>query len=200
MTTRKEYDRAYFDRWYRRPSTRVMPSDAIERKVRLVVGAAEFLLQRPIRTVLDIGCGEGAWYPSLRRLRPRVRYVGVDASEYAVRRFGRRRNIRLGDFASLPGMRLPGKQDVIICADVLQYIPDAPLLRGLRRLQRLLSGIAYLEAYTADDDMEGDKDGWIVRSPEFFRRTFRDTGFAACGMHCYAGRMLRRSVLAMERC
>ena len=200
MTAPKTYDRAYFDRWYRRPRTRVMPEEAIGRKVRLVVSAAEFLLQRPIRSVLDVGCGEGAWYPFLKRLRPGVRYTGVDASEYAVRRFGARRNIRLGDFASLPRLRLPANQDVIVCADVIQYIPDAELLRGLRRMQHLLSGIAYLEAYTSDDNMEGDKEGWIVRSPAFFRNAFRETGFTACGMHCYASKALRKSLLALEQC
>lgn len=177
-----------------------MPAEAIERKVRLVLGAAEFLLQRPVRSVLDIGCGEGAWHPILRRLRPGVRYTGIDASEYAVRRFGRRRNIRLGDFGSLPAMRLPRNQDVIICADVLQYIPDAPLVRGLRRIQELLSGLAYLEAYTDEDDMEGDKDGWIMRSPRFFRSAFKNAGFTPCGMHCYAGRKLRDSLNALEQC
>ena len=200
MTAPKAYDRAYFDRWYRRARTRVMPTDAIERKVHLVVSAAEFLLQRPVRSVLDIGCGEGAWYPILKRMRPKVRYVGIDASEYAVKRFGRKRNIRLGDFASLPHLRLPAKQDVIVCADVLQYIPDAPLLGGLRRIQRLLHGLAYLEAYTTEDRMEGDKQGWIERSPEFFRHAFATTGFTACGMHCYASRSLSKSLLALEQC
>ena len=39
--------------------------------------------------------GEGAWRVQLRRLRPRVRYVGVESSAYAVRRFGRSRGMPL---------------------------------------------------------------------------------------------------------
>jgi len=76
----------------------VITPEAVARKVRLVVGIAESLLERPIRSVLDVGCGEGAWRAHLRRLRPAVRYTGVESSAYAVRRFGRRRGIRQGTF------------------------------------------------------------------------------------------------------
>ena len=47
------------------------------------------------KTVLDIGAGEGRWRAELRRMRPAIRYVGVDPSEYVVARHGQRRNIRL---------------------------------------------------------------------------------------------------------
>ena len=59
------------------------------------LGVAEYFLRRKVRSVLDIGAGEGAWRAELRRLRPSIRYTGVDPSEYVVRRHGRRRNIRL---------------------------------------------------------------------------------------------------------
>jgi len=54
----------------------------LERRVQFVLATAELVLERPIRSVLDACCGEGAWMPVLTRLRPRVRYVGIDASEY----------------------------------------------------------------------------------------------------------------------
>ena len=200
MTQQKTYDEKYYDRWYRNPRTRVTSVETLARKVRLAVGIAEYLLERPIRTVLDIGCGEGLWFPLLRRIRPRVRYVGVDPSEYAVRRFGTRRHIRRGSFADLPSLRLPANQDLIICSDVLQYVTDGELKRGLKRIHQLLGGVAYLEAYTTDDDMVGDMIGWQHRPPAYFRRAFRDAGFTACGMHCYAGRELASNMLAMERC
>lgn len=198
--TEKRYDRAYFERWYHRPRSRIASVESRARKVHLAVSAAEYVLERPVRTVLDIGCGEGLWFPLLRRLRPGVRYIGVDPSEYAVRRFGKRRNIRLGDFARLQRMRLPRNLDLIVCADVLQYVPDAQIARGLRRIQRLLGGIAYIEAFTADDRMTGDMDGWHVRSASYYRRAFREAGFTACGLNCHAGRTASRALLAMEHC
>ena len=198
--TDKRYDRAYYDRWYRRPRTRVSSTESRSRKVHFAVSVAEYVLQRPIRSVLDIGAGEGLWYPLLRRMRPNVRYVGVDPSEYAVKRFGKSRHLRLGDFGSLHRMRLPSNQDLIICSDVLQYVEDSELARGLRRIQRLLGGIAYIEAYASGDDMIGDMDGWHFRPASFYRRVFQEAGFTRCGLHCYAGRAASRALLAMERC
>ena len=57
----KAYDQAYFDRWYRDPKARVATRAAVKRKTAMVVGIAEALLQRPVKTVLDVGCGEGTW-------------------------------------------------------------------------------------------------------------------------------------------
>ena len=98
----KIYDEAYFAKWYHDPRTRVHTPDAVRRKVRMVVGVAEYFLRRKVRSILDIGAGEGEWRSELRRLRPGIRYQGVDKSEYVVRRHGRRRNICLGSFEDLP--------------------------------------------------------------------------------------------------
>ena len=82
----KRYDRSYFDKWYRDPRHRVSTAAGLARKVAMVVGVAEYLLGRPLRRALDVGAGEGSWRGALRRLRPRLDYVGVDPSAYAVRR------------------------------------------------------------------------------------------------------------------
>src|SRR5690606_16790711 len=73
----KTYDRAYFDRWYRR--SEVGGAARLARKVALAVATAEYHLERPIRSVLDIGCGEGAWRAPLLRLRPKAGYLGFDS-------------------------------------------------------------------------------------------------------------------------
>ena len=87
----KVYDQAYFDRWYR--GKQAHDDKAIARKVALSVAMAEYHLGRSVRSVLDIGCGEAPWRKHLLKLRPTLHYQGVDASEYAVRRFVR---IRVG--------------------------------------------------------------------------------------------------------
>lgn len=181
----KPYDRAYFDRWYRHPRSRIDSAESLERKVRLAVSTAEYMLGRPIRTVLDVACGEGRWFPVLRAIRPGVRYTGVDASEYAVQRFGRQRHIRLGSFGGLARLRLRARYDLVVCADALQYVDTPDLRRGLREIHRLLDGVAYLEAFTKEDDMEGDMDGWRVRSAATYRSLFRDAGLRHCGFHCW---------------
>ncbi len=151
----------------------------------MVLGVAEHFLGRNVRSVLDIGAGEGTWRTELRRLRPGIRYQGVDPSEYAVRRFGRRRNIRLGTFADLPDLSLGKRYDLIVCADVLQYIPDDVLERGVRHIATLLNGVTFLESYTSGDEMEGDLAGWHHRSRAKYRRIFAGAGLVGCGMHCY---------------
>lgn len=181
----KRYDRAYFDLWYRSPTHRVQTVEGLKRKVSLAVGIAEYLLGRRIRTVLDVGCGEGAWYPMLRRMRPGVQYTGLDPSAYAVQRYGRRRRIRPGSLAELPSMRLARRVDLVVCADVLQYVAAAEIEGGLKAIRRLVGGVAYVEAFAIEDAMEGDDDGWTDRSAAWYRRMFRAAGLLQCGPYCY---------------
>ena len=197
----KAYDRAYFDRWYRDPRARVATSASVARKARLVLGVAEALLERPVRSVLDVGCGEGAWRAPLKRLRPRVRYSGVDSSAYAVERFGARRSIVRGTFGelSLLAESLGGPFDLIVCCDVLQYVADPQLRSGLRAVASLLGGVAYLEAYANEDAIEGDRRGWHRRSARFYAQEFRRAGFTGVGMHCWVGEELVHSTAALER-
>ena len=194
----KSYDEAYFTKWYRDPGTRVHAPDSVRRKVRMVAGVAEYFLGRELRTVLDIGAGEGAWRAELRRIRPGIRYVGVDPSEYVVAKYGKRRNIRLGAFEQIPSMTLGRGFDLIVCADVLQYVPDAALKRGVRHIAGLLTGVAFLEAYTTGDDMEGDLEGWHPRSKSQYRRIFTDAGLVPCGIHCYLTRELAVNAVELE--
>lgn len=184
-TTVKFYDRSYFDRWYRDPSDRVATRESLERKVRMAVSLAEFLIGRKIRSVLDVGCGEGTWQPVVRRLRPQARYVGVDSSDYVLERFGDARNIRRGTLGSLGTMRLPKRIDLIVCADVLQYTPDAEVARGLRAIRQLLGGVAYIEAFVTDDEMEGDRVGWHERTAAQYSRFFREAGLTQCGPYAF---------------
>lgn len=196
----KPYDRAYFDRWYRDPRARVATNAAVDRKVRLAIGIAEALLQRPVRSVLDVGCGEASWRRSLRALRPGLNYTGVDSSEYVLARFGRSRHIVAGTFGTLGALGLPGGYDLIICCDMLQYVSAGELGPGLSALSGLLGGIAYLEAYTTGDSIEGDRRGWHHREPALYRRAFRRAGLTGVGMHCWASPALAATTAALERC
>jgi 2-polyprenyl-3-methyl-5-hydroxy-6-metoxy-1,4-benzoquinol methylase len=195
---RKAYDEAYFTKWYRDPRTRVHTPDSVRRKVRMVLGIAEYFLGRELRTVLDVGAGEGTWGVELRRLRPGLRYLGIDPSEYVVARHGSRRNIKLGSFEKLHTMNLGRGYDLVVCADVLQYIPDAELKRGARHIAGLINGVAFLESYTTGDDMEGDLEGWHPRSKSKYRRIFADAGLVACGLHCYLTRDLAVNAVELE--
>ena len=195
----KLYDRAYFERWYRDPRYAVVHQGVVARRVQLAVAAAEYLLERPLRTVLDVGCGEGPWRALLRHARPNVRYTGVDSSAYAVRRYGRARNLRLGRLGDLGRLKLDPPYDLIVCSDVLHYVETDELARGLAAIARLLGGVAFLETFAREDATEGDQEAFQQRPAAVYRRLIRAAGLIPLGLHCYAGRLLASTLTEFEQ-
>jgi SAM-dependent methyltransferase len=194
----KQYDREYFDKWYRDPRHAVSSRQVLARKVALAVAVAEYYLCRPLRDVLDVGCGEGVWRKPLLALRPEVDYLGLDSSEYAVARYGRSRNIRLATFGQLGELRFDRTFDLIVCSDVIHYVASAELRRGLRGIAEMLDGVAFLELFTSVDAPDGDKRGFLARSPQWYRSAFAEAGLIACGSHCYVGPRLGGGLSALE--
>ena len=194
----KRYDRSYFDHWYRANGAGVGRSALLRRKIALAVAMAEHYLGRPLRSVLDVGCGEGAWRAPLLKLRPNLDYLGVDSSEYAVARYGARRNLRLVRFGQLGQLRFGPPVDLLVCADVLHYLPAAELHAGLSGFAELCHGLAYVETFCGGDAVEGDEHGFIPRSAAFYRRALADAGFTACGSHGYLAPTLAEDAVALE--
>jgi SAM-dependent methyltransferase len=179
----KTYDRAYFDRWYRRGG--IGGAARLARKVALAVATAEYHLERPLRTVLDIGCGEGAWRAPLLKLRPGADYLGFDASAYAVGRYGRARNLHLARFGDFAHLRPCPPADLLVCSDVLHYLPTRELALGLPALADLCGGVAFLEVFAREDQAEGDEDEFQPRPAAFYRRRLRALGLRPLGSHCW---------------
>ena len=179
----KTYDRAYFDKWYRRGE--IGGSARLARKVALAVATAEYHLERPIRSVLDIGCGEGAWRAPLLKLRPNVQYLGFDSSDYAIARHGRTRNLRLARFGDFATLRPCAPADLLVCSDVLHYLPTRELDRGLPALADLCGGVAFIEVFAREDETEGDDHDFQPRPAAFYRRRLRAVGLQPLGSHCW---------------
>ena len=194
----KHYDKAYFDTWYRQRG--IGDPKRLARKVALAVATAEYHLERPVRTVLDIGCGEGAWRAPLLKLRPKLQYLGFDGSEYAIARFGRSRTLhraRFGDFALL---RPCPPVDLLVCSDVLHYLDARELDRGLPGLAELCGGVAFLETFTREDRAVGDEHEFQQRPASFYRRRFAALGFEQLGSHCWLSPALQGQATALETC
>ncbi len=192
----KRYDEHYFQHWYR--GAGLNDPARLRRKVALAVAQAEYYLERPIRSVLDIGCGEAAWRAPLRALRPQVSYLGFDSSEYALRRYGRSRGIhpaRFGDFAWL---RPCAPADLLVCSDVMHYVPTRELNQGLPGLADLCGGVAFLETFAAEDEFEGDHEGFQSRPARWYRRRLQAHGFQAVGSHCWLSPALATHAAALE--
>lgn len=193
----KQYDRDYFDRWYHRDETRVNSRAEVRRKVTLAVTMTEYFIRRSIRTVLDIGCGEGAWLSHLRALRPKIAYTGLDSSDYAVQRYGRTRNIRKATFGDLPSLGL-GPYDLVVCSDVLHYVPDDELRAGIPALADATDGMAFLEVLTREDDIFGDLTGLIKRPAETYRNLFAAADMTFVGPYCWLGPAFHNAIAEME--
>ena len=177
----KLFDRAYFEKWYR-GRERVITHSELQRKVAFAVATAEYVLDRPLKSVLDVGCGEGAWFPHLEALRPKAIYLGLDSSDYAVRRFGKRRNIRQVAFGELA---LDRDYDLVVCSDVLHYLDAGDIQRGIPEIARHAAGIAFLEFMTREDRVEGDLEGFIRRPFAWYKRLFNDSGLEQIAPSCW---------------
>jgi len=194
----KRFDQDYFDRWYRDPRRRVATPADVRRRVLLALAVAEFVLGRGVRSVLDIGCGEASWRAPLLRLRPGLRYVGVDSSEYVLRRYGRSRGIRRGSFGELDRVGLRGKFDIVVSADVLHFLNDGEVERGLEHLPPLLGGVAYLPTFTSADDVDGDVGALRPRSAGWYLARFAEAGLVPVGLDFHVDRSVAETLSALE--
>ncbi|WP_242108386.1 class I SAM-dependent DNA methyltransferase [Luteimonas aquatica] len=192
----KRYDRHYFDRWYRKGG--IGGRQRLARKVALAVATAEYHLERPLRSVLDVGCGEGAWRAPLLALRPKARYLGFDSSEYAIARYGHRRNLRFARFGDFAQLRPCAPVDLLVCSDVMHYLDARELARGLPGLADLCGGVAFLETFAREDETEGDEHDYRARPGSFYRRRFEALGFRALGSHCWLSPVLAGQAMALE--
>jgi SAM-dependent methyltransferase len=189
------YTRQYFDKWYRSKERVHAPADR-SRTVRMVLAVGDYMLGRPVRSVLDIGAGEGLWSLELRRIRRTIRYAGVDPSEYAVGRYRHSRQLHLGTLGALPSRIARRRYDLIVCSGMLNYLRPEELREGLATISTLARGVAFLELFTARDDVQGDVRG--RRPASFYRRLLDSLGFRHCGPHCYVGPSFDGITVEME--
>ncbi len=137
------FDSAFYQRYYVDPRTRVASrADAI-RLGRFICGYTAYL-GFTVKRVLDAGCGLGHLLKPVREFFPRAEYVGLETSEYLCRRHGWLRE-SVADYAP----RQPF--DLVLCHDVLQYLPDREATRSLANLARLSRGALYFSVLTAED-------------------------------------------------
>ena len=168
----KRYDRAYFDKWYRGRG-RITSDAEVRRKVTLAVSEAEYFLRRSLHSVLDVACGEGAWFPHIKALRPRASYRGIDPSDYAVSAFGKKRHIEKGTFRDVE--RVDGMFDLVVCADAV-----------------------WLEVLTREDLIIGDMKGLIRRPAKWYRRQFAEVGLTQVGPYTWLAPWLHEEAATLE--
>jgi SAM-dependent methyltransferase len=137
------FTQQYYARYYLDPRTRVTDRAASERLARFA-GAYAQHLGLPVRRALDLGCGLGYWRAPLQQLFPRMRYTGVEVSEYLCATYGWQRGSVVDYAATRPF-------DLVICQGVLQYLDDAAAAKAVRNLAKLCAGALFVEALTRED-------------------------------------------------
>lgn len=166
MTARRVFDERYYQRFYRRPSTRVA-SSADTRRLGDFITAYLRYLEMPVKHILDIGCGTGALGKVLQKHYPRASYTGVEISSYACARYGWEQG-SVTDYESAQTF------DLVICNDVLQYLGPAACDRAITNLAELCCGALYLGVMTGRDwrqtcDQTRTDDRVYLRSAAWYR-------------------------------
>jgi SAM-dependent methyltransferase len=177
-TPSNNFGAAYFRKFYLDPATRVVTNEEMRSRAAIIASILGHV-QIPVRCILDAGCGIGLLRKPLADLYPRARYSGLDTSPYLCQRFGWTQG-SVSDFAP------PKPFDLVICYDVLQYLPDAQAARAIFNLAKLTRAALYVSALTLEDWRENcdrsrtDHDVYLRPGAWYRRRlkkSFRYLGF-----------------------
>lgn len=137
------FSAAYFKKFYLSAATRVVTASEMRSRAALIAAALS-QCRIPVRRILDAGCGIGLLRKPFEEYLPRARYVGLESSEYLCRRFQWVPG-SIVDFAP----RSPF--DLLVCYDVLQYLPDAQAERAIANFSKLTRSALYVSALTTED-------------------------------------------------
>jgi len=137
----ERFDAAYYRRFYGRQPVH-------DRRRIAVLADGVFSLASwwrvPIRSVLDVGAGKGYWRDWLSARHPRVSYHGIDASEYACRRYHH-------EHADVASWVPPRRYDLVVCQSVLQYLDDSSAARAIDTLADACRGLLFVDVPTIAD-------------------------------------------------
>lgn len=164
------FDRAYYARFYGYPRIRSSDRKELAALGDFVCGYLRYMGQ-PVRRVLDIGCAVGLWREVIHRHYPKARYTGVEFSEFLCEEYGWTRG-------SVVDFRAREPFDLVICMDVLQYLPDHEASAAIDNLAELCRGALYFNLLTREDweqncDRQRTNGDVHLRSGRWYRRRLR---------------------------
>ena len=143
MKPSSAFDRRYYDRFYGRQRPRLADRQNADRLGDFVCAYLRYIGQ-PVRSVLDVGCGVGLWRDVIARQFSKARYRGIEYSEYLCETYGWERG-------SVVDFETKARFDLVVCEDVLQYLPAAATQKAIANLARLCRGALYLSVLTQED-------------------------------------------------
>ncbi len=185
MIPRTHFDAAYYRRYYETPATAVVTPEMQTNEVAFVIAFCDHI-GLTVKRLTDVGAGTGWWAREFSRQYARCESIEtLDASDDACVVYGHQRSA----VQNLSGVA----SDLVVCRDVLRYVPDTYIDRAIKRLARKCRGVLYLHVITSNDvidedasDMEG-----VFRTTAFYRRRLKAVGFRDCGMGLFASHRLK---------
>ena len=181
----EHFDADYYRRYYHQAETAVVTATMQRNEVAFVIAFCRHI-ELEITRFSDVGAGTGWWAREFAKRYPSCRYIETyDASESACRLYGHR-HVEI--------QKLGGREsDLVVCRDVLRYLPDAEAEKGIRRLARKCRGVLYLHVITSDDeiDEDGSDMAGFFRSTSWYRKRLRAAGFSDCGMGLFVSKKMK---------
>lgn len=185
MIPENHFNREYYDRYYHQKSTSVVTPEMQRNEVAFVLAFCRHI-DLKIERFADVGAGTGWW---AREFAKRARDCDVietfDASEAACIEYGHR---------NVPLEKLGGPAaDLVVCRDVLRYIPNSDIDAAVERLAKKCRGVLYLHVITSDDDIDeeaSDMTGWF-RTTSWYRKALKAHGFRDCGMGLFVSKRFK---------
>lgn len=196
MSEAGTFDRAYYQRFYLDPKTRVLDRAQVKKLGNFACSYVSYL-DLSVRRVLDMGCGVGHWKAVVRKHFPQAAYQGVEFSSYLCERYG-------WEQGSVVDYREKTPFDFVICQGVLPYLDARAAKQAIANLGALCRGALYLEAVTQEDWDQGvvDKrrtDRNMQFHPARFYRRALDPHFISLGGGVWLSRAARVPTYALER-
>ncbi len=175
------FDSRYYRRFYLTAATRAMSRAQTDTRGALIASLVR-QIDIPVTRILDVGCGLGWYERPLRKVFRDATYTGTEISEYLCAKRG-------WLHGSVVDLTLKGKFDLIVCADVIQYLNDRDAERAMANLAKWCRGALYFHVPTKRDwaenvDPSGTDSNVHLRSAQWYRRQLRKYFVhAGCGVH-----------------
>ncbi|HEY6805833.1 MAG TPA: class I SAM-dependent methyltransferase [Pyrinomonadaceae bacterium] len=148
----KVYSQKYMTMWYPNEDIVRFCASLIQKKLTL----DKYEVKRPVRRVLDLGCGNGRH--AMFFARQGIEAAGIDISDQAIawadqwsKSEGLEIDFRVGDITNLPFE--DGAFDAVVTHGVLDHVPMTVAEKAAREVHRVLSpqGLFYCDLRSSED-------------------------------------------------
>ncbi len=140
---RNDFNKAYYDRFYRNPRTRAASPAAAQRQAAFIVHFLRYL-EVPVKRLADIGCGLGDALNALSDEFPKAKAQGIEISSYLCEEYGWQQGSVVDYHSAKPF-------DLVVCNDVIAYLDDKQCAKALTNLASLTKSAAFLGILTKED-------------------------------------------------